>query len=291
MLIHNYNEIKKPKNVVVLGSNGFIGKSLSLKLESEGISLKKLSRKDIDLLSDNASESLAKHLSSEDTLVATSAIAPCKDPDMLNDNIRIAIVICKAANIAGCSHVINISSDAVYADADHLITENTIKSPDNFHGVMHLAREIIFTNQIKKVLTTIRPTLIFGEGDTHNGYGPNQFSRLANNNQAIKLFGKGEEKRDHIYIKDVVEIIFSVIQRKSSGVINVASGDVRSFLEIAKKVSDLSQNTIDIQFSERVGPMPHNGYRPFDVSLLKKSFPDITLTPFEEGIKETLKNI
>ena len=291
MLIHNYNEIKKPKNVVVLGSNGFIGKSLSLKLESEGISLKKLSRKDIDLLSDNASESLAKHLSSEDTLVATSAIAPCKDPDMLNDNIRIAIVICKAANIAGCSHVINISSDAVYADTDHLITENTIKSPDNFHGVMHLAREIIFTNQIKKVLTTIRPTLIFGEGDTHNGYGPNQFSRLANNNQAIKLFGKGEEKRDHIYIKDVVEIIFSVIQRKSSGVINVASGDVRSFLEIAKKVSDLSQNTIDIQFSERVGPMPHNGYRPFDVSLLKKSFPDITLTPFEEDIKETLKNI
>ena len=50
MLIHNINEIKKPKNVVILGANGFIGKSLSIKLESEGISVKKLSRKDIDLL-------------------------------------------------------------------------------------------------------------------------------------------------------------------------------------------------------------------------------------------------
>ncbi len=291
MLIHNYSEIKKPKNVVILGSNGFIGKSLSLKLESEGISLKKLSRTDINLLSDNASKSLANYLSAEDVLVATSAIAPCKDADMLSDNIKMAIVISKAANIAGCSHVINVSSDAVYADVDHSITENTIKSPDNFHGVMHLAREIIFTNQINKALTIVRPTLIFGEGDTHNGYGPNQFSRLANNNKPIKLFGKGEERRDHIYIKDVVEIIFKIIQRKSSGEINIATGHVKSFLEIAKKVADLSKKSIDIEFSKRAGPMPHNGYRPFDVSALKKSFSDITFTPFEESIKKTIKDI
>ena len=291
MLIHNINEIKKPKNVVIFGANGFIGKSLSVKLESEGISVKKLSRKDIDLLDRNASESLATLLTKDDVLVATSAIAPCKNPDMLKDNIKIAIAICKAAYNAGCCHVINISSDAVYADVDDLINENTTKSPDSFHGVMHLAREIIFNNQITEVLTNVRPTLIYGEGDTHNGYGPNQFSRLAKENLPIKLFGKGEERRDHVYIKDIVEVIYRIIQRRSSGVINIASGDVRSFLEIAEKVSEFSENTIDIHFRDRIGPMPHNGYRPFDISVYKELFPGFSFTPFEVGIKETLEKI
>ena len=60
---------------------------------------------------------------------------------------------------------------------------------------------------------------------------------------------KGEERRDHVYIKDIVEVIYRIIQRRSSGVINIASGDVRSFLEIAEKVSEFSENTINIHFS------------------------------------------
>ena len=38
----------------------------------------------------------------------------------------------------------------------------------------------------------LRPTLIYGNGDTHGGYGPNKFLQLKNKD--IILFGKGEEK-------------------------------------------------------------------------------------------------
>jgi len=44
-------------------------------------------------------------------------------------------------------------------------------------------------------LAILRPTLVYGAGDPHNGYGPNRFRRLASANQPIVLFGEGEERR------------------------------------------------------------------------------------------------
>ena len=36
--------------------------------------------------------------------------------------------------------------------------------------------------------------------------------------------------------------------------------------------------------------MPHNGYRPFDVSCIKKNFNKIKLTNIEQGITKYLRN-
>ena len=291
MLNHQFESNQKPVNVVILGSNGFIGKSLSLKLKSKGLNVTNISRNNIDLLNPNASNLLRDHLKKNDVLIATSAVAPCKNSKMFLENIKIAVAICEAVNKSNCSQVINISSDAVYADVDTHITENTLQAPDNFHGIMHLARELIFKERIKNSLATVRPTLIYGPGDTHNGYGPNQFSRLVKENKPITLFGKGEEKRDHVFIDDVTETILRIIYKKSTGTINIATGKVKSFLEIAEKTISTSGKNIEIIFTGRKGPMPHNGYRPFDISSYKKAFPDFSFTTFDKGIAETVNNI
>ena len=54
---------------------------------------------------------------------------------------------------------------------------------------MHLTREIILRNKFKKILCILRPTLIYGMGDSHNGYGPNRFINLAVKNKSISIFG------------------------------------------------------------------------------------------------------
>ena len=68
---------------------------------------------------------------------------------------------------------------------------------------MHLTREAILKDNFNKILCILRPTLIYGPGDTHNGYGPNRFINLALKNKSIPIFGNGEEKRDHIFVEDV----------------------------------------------------------------------------------------
>jgi UDP-glucose 4-epimerase len=180
---------------------------------------------------------------------------------------------------AGAAHVVNISSDAVYGDFPEPITESSWAAPTTLHGVMHLARELVFGAEVKAPLAILRPSLLYGAADPHNGYGPNRFRRLAAEGKEIVLFGEGEERRDHVWIGDVAELVARVLYRRSSGVLNVATGAVHSFRDIALKF------TSNVKGSPRSGPMPHNGYRPFDPAATRAAFPDFRYTPLDEGLK------
>ena len=115
----------------------------------------------------------------------------------------------------------------------------------------------------------LRPTLIYGAADPHNGYGPNRFRRLAAAGQEIMLFGEGEERRDHVAVEDVAEIVAARAQAPQPGALNIATGEVHSFRDVADMAVALAGSQVAIKASPRNGPMPHNGYRPFDVAATK----------------------
>ena len=106
---------------------------------------------------------------------------------------------------------------------------------------MHLARELMLKATVKAPFAVVRSTLIYGEGDPHNGYGPNRFRRLAAAGQEIVLFGEGEERRDHVLVDDVAEIVCRVIEHRSRGTLNIATGEVYSFRDIAERVAAMAK--------------------------------------------------
>ena len=148
---------------------------------------------------------------------------------------------------------------------------------------MHLMRENIF-KMLKTKVCVVRPTLVYGINDPHNGYGPNQFIRSAQSKKNIYLFGKGEEKRDHIHVNDVGELIYKLFKIKYTGVVNLVTGKVYSFLQIAEKIKKIYK--IKLCFKKRIGPMPHNGYRAFNNMLVKKIFPKHNFIEFKNWIKK-----
>ena len=97
------------------------------------------------------------------------------------------------------------------------------------------------------------------------------------------IVGMGQQ-RDHVYIDDVAEIIVRCVLHKSHGILNIATGTVTSFLDVAKKAMALTRNTPAIKNLERSGPMPHRGYRAFDPSATALAFPDFCYTPLETGL-------
>jgi nucleoside-diphosphate-sugar epimerase len=284
MLQHLNGEPSLPERTVVIGAAGFVGNALMRRLERAGGNALGLTRKDVDLTMPGASERLANVLSSLDAVVAVAARAPCKDLGMMVENMLIVRAITDALGKVPVQHVVNIGSDAVYADAPVPITELTPAAPTSLHGAMHLTREIAFASSVKSPLALLRPTLIYGADDPHNGYGPNRFRRLANSGQEIVLFGEGEERRDHVLVEDVAEIIFRILQRRSKGVLNIATGQAHSFREVADLVVTGTGRNVAIKASPRSGPMPHNGYRPFDISECRAAFADFSYTPLAEGI-------
>lgn len=285
MLTHLNKDPIKPKRVVIMGANGFVGAALKRKLQAENIEYLALTRKEVDLLEVDAAKKLTNYLQPGDSFVAVSAIAPVKDSQMLKENITMIDNLAAAISNVKLEHVVNVGSDAIYADSASPLSEDSCASPNSLHGLMHLARDVMIRDAAGDIpYATLRPTLIYGNDDPHNGYGPNRFRRLAVAGEEIKLFGNGEERRDHVWIDDVAELLKRMLFSKSAGVLNAATGQVMSFKDIAEATVKNSKKDSPIVSTPRVGEMPHNGYRPFDPKATHYAFPDFTYTSIDEGI-------
>jgi nucleoside-diphosphate-sugar epimerase len=269
MLTHLHLQPAGQGKALVLGA-GFVGGETARRLAKKGWDVRTLRSADLDLTLDQAGDKLAAWLCAGETLVFVSAKAPVKNPDMLVANLRMAQAVLGACAKVPPGHLVYVSSDAVYADEPRPLSESTSAAPTSLHGVMHLARELMLQT-LGVPLAIVRPTLIYGEGDPHNGYGPNQFLRLAREKKPIVLFGGGEERRDHVHIGDVGEIVARVVAHQSTGTVNAVSGQVHSFREIADRVGRVAG--VPVHTSPRRGPMPHGGYRPFDPRALEAAFP------------------
>lgn len=192
------------------------------------------------------------------------------------------------------AQLLYISSDAVYSDSDGPLTEMSVTAPDNLHGQMHVARETMFAAALADanpdtVFATLRPTLIYGASDPHNGYGPNRYRRQVLAGETIALFGNGEERRDHVSVLDVGELAVRMIERRTAGALNATTGRVASFRELAEMTIGFSDQPIEIENLPRAGPMPHNGYRPFDPAEVQRLFPDFAFTDLETGLREAFE--
>jgi nucleoside-diphosphate-sugar epimerase len=203
---------------------------------------------------------------------------------MLMENIRMGDAVCAALRDRPVAHVIYVSSDAVYKDSAEPISESSCAEPGSLHGAMHLTREVMLRSEFPGPLAFVRPTLTYGIDDPHNGYGPNRFRRLAAEGKDLLLFGEGEEQRDHVAVADIAELTLRVVLHRSSGIVNATSGEVASFRTLAEFIAAQFPSRVVVKGSPRVGPMPHNGFRPFAPSAALTAFPGFTFTPWRRGI-------
>ncbi len=264
--------MKKNNNIIVLGANGFIASNLKDLVLKKKKKINFISSKELDLTKKNSFKILSKKIQPNCKVIFIAAKAPVKNIEMLIENIKILNNVSKALQKKKISQLIYISSDAVYSDSKFKIRENFNREPDNLHGMMHVLRENYLKNLFSKKLCILRPTLIYGKDDPHNGYGPNKFIRLIKNNEDVYLFGKGEELRDHIHIYDVVKIIYYSIVKNITGEYTLATGSVISFYDIANIIKKTYKSKSKIKFKKRVGKMPHGGYRSFDIKKLRNKF-------------------
>ncbi|MFL5044439.1 MAG: NAD-dependent epimerase/dehydratase family protein [Xanthobacteraceae bacterium] len=286
MLEHLHTEPVKPRRVVVVGAGGFVGGAIARELARDGVPVLGLTRKEVDLTADGAAAAVTEKLEPEDSVVFVSALAPARTSAMLLQNLRMAEAVGQALSARPVAHLLYISSDAVYADDANPVTERSCCQPSSLHGMMHAARELMLKTDVKVPLAILRPSLLYGARDPHNGYGPNRFRRLAEKGETITLFGEGEEQRDHIYIDDVARLVALVLSHRSRGTLNIATGVSTSFREIAEKVVSLSGKRPEIRGTPRQNPITH---RHFDITDCLKTFPQFRYTPLQDGLTRAVQ--
>lgn len=145
-----------------------------------------------------------------------------------------------------------------------------------------------------------------------NVYGPNEYhkGRMAsvvfhafnqiNANGKLKLFrshrpdyGNGEQKRDFVYVKDVVNVLyFLMLHRKDNGIYNLGSGKANTFNELASAIFKSLDKTPDIEFIDTPEDI-RDKYQYFteaDMSKLKSIGYDVPFTEIEDGVRDYVRN-
>lgn len=292
MIMHG-QAAAKPSRVVILGASGFVGCALTSHLQELGIATLPLSSRDVDLCEAGATAALERLIRPDDALVFISALTPDKGKDAgtMMRNLAMGRHVSLLLERPVCAHAVYVSSDAVYSDGANPVREDSACDPSSFHGLMHLVRERMLTpaaQQSKVPLCVLRPCAMYGPGDAHNGYGPNRFLRAALSERNIALFGGGEEKRDHLFIRDLARLIGLALARRSRGLLNVATGISTSFFDVARAVAGLCGDAVAIQTSPRQSPVTH---RHFDVTALWRAFPTFRVTSLREGLIEMRQSL
>ena len=289
MLNHLHVSPVAPARVVILGANGFIPKALAAKLSADQTPFIAISSQQLDLTAANAGAKLAALLQPGDAVVMAAALTPDKGRDTatLMKNLRMAENVAVMLAAKSCSHFIYLSSDAVYDWRQPLISESIAPSPTDLYSTMHLTREQVLATAAtaaKVPYAILRPCAVYGPGDTHNSYGPNRFARTARAEGKIKLFGTGEETRDHVFIDDIATVIALALSHRSTGVLNVVSGRSATFGEVAAAIVKLSPSPVAIEPQPCGGPVTH---RHFDATALARSFPSHRPAGLADGLLKT----
>lgn len=105
----------------------------------------------------------------------------------------------------------------------------------------------------------LRYTNVFGPGENHKGKRASMIHQLLQTllkKERPKIFKNGEQRRDWVYIKDVVKANLCAAQHNGSGVFNVGSGESTSFNEIIEILNeelgtDFIPEYIDCPFLEQ----------------------------------------
>ena len=217
-----------------MGGGGFIGNRLQQKLGELGLNFVAPPSYELDLCNQYSVKQLRPLLGRCDAIVFLACITPDRadGPQAFRSNVKMAQHLDEALDDLELP-IVYLSSDAIYGNIS-VVRLDTAPCPATAYGEAHFYREELFG--LRSNVTVIRPTMVYGKGDTHFSYGPNRFLRQIKQNMPIELFGCGGGLRDFVFLEDVINAIVFCIRNSVCGTFNLVSGRSISFLELALKI-------------------------------------------------------
>jgi nucleoside-diphosphate-sugar epimerase len=278
-----------PRRVVILGASGFLGRAVQDELARAGVEVVAHSSKTLDLTRPEAGEVLAGQLDPGTALVFASALTPDRGQtlDTYTANVAMAATVARALERqpAPCVY---ISSDAVYGFDVNPVTEETAVAPGGYYALAKYTGEKLLEYVAAGKgfrLLSLRVAAVFGPGDPHGSYGPNGFARSLARDRSIRVFGQGEEERDHVHVDDVARFTVALMRAGVSGVFNIATGRSRSFAQVIESIRKLVPYEVAVTNAPRQSPITHRSY---DIARLDQAVPGFPFTPLEDGLRATL---
>jgi UDP-glucose 4-epimerase len=282
------------KKILILGHDGFIGRYLFpyFVTKEPGKEIIGKSFPEIDLTCFKGTRKISNLFDKRTAVIMCSFIKKQygDNIDIFKKNIAMITNLCRVIEERPVRRFIYFSSAEVYGDdiENTDITELTPVNPSTYYGIAKYAGEKLFSKVVHRnhglSFIALRLPLVYGPLDPSHGYGPSGFIYSTIIGEEIKIWGKGEELREFVFIDDVIKLVHELAFSDYNGEVNIASGNSNSFTDILDMVRKISTSKIEVSFQSRTKPKVDIKFRKL---RLLELLPKYKFTSLASGVRKT----
>jgi ADP-L-glycero-D-manno-heptose 6-epimerase len=302
-----------PLNLVVTGGAGFIGSNLTLGLQERfpqarltviddfrSGDFKNLAGYRGDFVAQDLAKLDWEEQFGEEKFDAIFHLASITDTtnhdqfEQTHDNVESFRRILKFAG-ASKTRIVYASSASTYGAAKEASVESNSAAPANVYAFSKAIMDNLATRAAGEspdwIIVGLRYFNVYGPREAHKGVPASMVYHLAKQmkaGQRPRIFKQGEQKRDFVYVKDVVEGSIRALAAQKSGIYNLGAGTARSFNELVSVLNKSLGTNLEPDYIDN----PHAHYQNFtqaDLSNVRSGLGYEPRFPLEEGVKDYMQ--
>ena len=193
------------------------------------------------------------------------------------------------------TRIIYASSASTYGPASEASVESNGAAPANIYAFSKTIMDNIAMREASAapdwVIIGLRYFNVYGPREAHKGVPASMvyhLSRQMKAGQRPRIFKHGDQKRDFVYVKDVVEGSILALEAHESGIYNLGCGQARSFNDLV----DVLNKCLGTNFEPDYIDNPHAHYQNFteaDLSKVRSALGYAPQFPLEDGVRDYMK--
>jgi ADP-L-glycero-D-manno-heptose 6-epimerase len=193
------------------------------------------------------------------------------------------------------TRIVYASSAATYGSVQGASSEGSGAAPSNVYAFSKVIMDNIARRAAGEsnewIMVGLRFFNVYGPREAHKGVPASMIYHLSKQmtaGQRPRIFKHGEQQRDFVYVKDIVQGCLRAFEAKESGIYNLGSGKARSFNDLVQILND----SLGTRFEPEYIDNPHAHYQNFTQADLTNSRKALGYEPqfsFETGVADYMK--
>lgn len=291
---------------LITGGAGFVGSNLALDLQDKG--------HDTVVLDDFSSGNFKNLLGYEGDVVSDSILDvdlyKFKDVDVIFHQAAITDTtvsdqkLMMQINTEGFRRLLDFavendikfiyaSSAATYGDAESPQKEEYAGKPNNIYGFSKWICDCIAKKYMEKYpnshIVGLRYFNVFGPREQYKGKMASMVWQLAKqmvDGKNPRIFKWGEQKRDQVYVKNIVQINLLALDAKESCIVNAGSGNAVSFNHIIEVLNNVLGFDYEPEYIDNPYEEFYQDFTQADLTNAKKYLDYEPKWNFEDAVKD-----
>ncbi|MFI6681670.1 NAD-dependent epimerase/dehydratase family protein [Kribbella sp. NPDC050470] len=265
------------ERVLVTGAAGFIGRAVVAGLRHRGVPVTAVDREPPDPSWDEGVQVVTGDLADQEVCIAafetrpsavvhlaalTSVLRSVDAPmQTFAQNVTITQVLLELSRGSGVDRFILASTNAVVGDVGTAtINANLPLRPLTPYGATKAACEMLlsaYSGSYGLATAALRFTNVYGPGMSHKDSFVPRMMKAALKDEGVRIYGDGEQRRDLVYIDDVVAGIMLALDKAYDRRAIIGSGRSVSVLEMVEAVRAVTGRPVPAEHVEApAGEMP-----------------------------------